>query len=68
MHVPQCIQTTMELKYQTAVPNHFINPSTNTPIIKPSQDNLLGVFRITADNVRLTQVEALHLLSGTEAF
>ncbi len=68
MHVPQCIQTAMELKYQTAVPNHFINPSTNTPIIKPSQDNLLGVFRITADDVRLTQIEAMHLLSGTESF
>lgn len=68
MHVPQCIQTAIELKYQTAIPNHFIDPSTNTPIIKPSQDNLLGVFRITADDVRLTQIEAMHLLSGTESF
>ena len=68
MHVPQCIQTAMELKYRTAVPNHFISPSTNKPIIKPSQDNLLGVFRLTADGILLTQSEALHLLAGTEAF
>ena len=68
MHVPQCIQTGMELKYLTAVPNHFISPSTNKPIIKPSQDNLLGAFRITADDVLLTQSDAMHLLAGTEAF
>lgn len=68
MHVPQCIQTAMELKYLTAVPNHFISPSTNKPIIKPSQDNLLGAFRLTADDVILTQADALHLLAGTEAF
>ena len=68
MHVPQCIQTGMELKYLTAVPNHFISPSTNKPIIKPSQDNLLGAFRLIADDVLLTQADALHLLAGTEAF
>lgn len=68
MHVPQCIQTGMELKYLTAVPNHFISPSTNKPIIKPSQDDLLGAFRLTSDDVLLTQVEALHLLAGTTAF
>ena len=68
MHVPQCIQTGMELKYLTAVPNHFISPSTNKPIIKPSQDNLLGAFRITADDVFLTQSDVMHLLAGTEAF
>ena len=58
----------MELKYLTAVPHHFISPSTNAPIIKPSQDNLLGLFKITGDNVILTQIEAQHLLSGTQSF
>lgn len=58
----------MELKYLTAVPHHFISPSTNSPIIKPSQDNLLGLFKITGENVLLSQIEALHLLSGTQSF
>ena len=58
----------MELKYLTAVPHHFISPSTNSPIIKPSQDNLLGLFKITGENVLLTQIEAQHLLSGTQSF
>lgn len=68
MHVPQSLQAWMELEYLAAVPHHFISPSSNDPIIKPSQDNLLGMFKITGDEVLLTQVEAQHLLSGTEAF
>ena len=58
----------MELKYLAAVQHHFISPSSNAPIIKPSQDNLLGVYKITSDDIELTQTEATHLLSGTEAF
>lgn len=68
MHVPQSTQTQMELKYLAAVQHHFISPSSNTPIIAPSQDNLLGVYKITADDIELTQSEATHLLSGTDAF
>lgn len=68
MHVPQSIQTAMELKYLAAIPHHMISPSTNSPIIKPSQDNLLGLFKITGDGVVFTQVEAGHLLSGAESF
>ena len=68
MHVPQSTQTQMELKYLAAVQHHFISPSQNSPIIAPSQDNLLGVYKITADDIELTQSEATHLLSGTEAF
>lgn len=68
MHVPQSIQTAMELKYLAAIPHHMISPSTNSPIIKPSQDNLLGLFKITGEGVVFTQVEAGHLLSGSEAF
>jgi DNA-directed RNA polymerase beta' subunit len=68
MHVPQSIQTMMELKYLAAVQHHFISPSTNSPIIAPSQDNLLGAFLMTDDDVELTQTEATHLLSGTQSF
>lgn len=68
MHVPQSLQAWMELEYLAAVPHHFISPSSNNPIIKPSQDNLLGVFKLTGDDVLLTQIEAQHLLSGTKAF
>lgn len=68
MHVPQSLQTAMELKYLAAIPHHMISPSTNSPIIKPSQDNLLGLFKLTGDGVLITQIEATHLLSGTQAF
>jgi len=68
MHVPQSIQTTMELKHLAAVPKQIISPSTNSPIIKPSQDNLLGLFKITDDNVFFTQKEFMNLMMGVEAF
>jgi DNA-directed RNA polymerase subunit A" len=68
MHVPQSIQTMMELKYLAAVQHHFISPSTNSPIIAPSQDNLLGAFLMTDDDIEFTQSESTHLLSGTQAF
>tara|TARA_Y100000816_G_scaffold291796_1_gene284407 strand:- start:838 stop:5418 length:4581 start_codon:yes stop_codon:yes gene_type:complete len=68
MHVPQSIQTLMELKHLASVPHHFISPSDNKPIIKPTQDNLLGVFKLTKNEVYLTQNDALHLLAGTQTF
>ena len=68
MHVPQSIQTSMELKYLAAVPKQIISPSTNSPIIKPSQDNLLGLFKITDDNVFFNQKEFMNLMMGVLAF
>ena len=68
MHVPQSIQTAMELKYLCAVPKQIISPSKNAPIIKPSQDNLLGLYKITDDNVFFGQQELMNLLMNVEAF
>jgi DNA-directed RNA polymerase beta' subunit len=68
IHVPQSIQAKCELKYLAAVPNHFISPSNNSPIIAPTQDNLLALFLITNGDVLFTQIEAMHFLSGCESF
>ena len=68
MHVPQSIQTAMELKYLCAVPKQIISPSKNSPIIKPSQDNLLGLFKITDDNVFFPQQEVMNILMGVQSF
>ena len=68
MHVPQSIQTAMELKYLCAVPKQIISPSKNAPIIKPSQDNLLGLYKITDNNVFFGQQELMNLLMNVEAF
>ena len=68
MHVPQSIQTAVELQYLAAVPKMFISPSTNEPIISPAQDNLVGLFKITDDNVFFSQQEVMNMLVGIEKF
>ena len=68
LHVPQSLQTSVELKYLAAVSKHIISPSTNDPIIQPAQDNLVGLFKITDDNVFFTQQEVMNLLVGIEKF
>ncbi len=68
LHVPQSLQTSVELKYLAAVSKHIISPSTNDPIIQPAQDNLVGLFKITDDNVFFTQQEVMNLLVGVEKF
>ena len=68
LHVPQSIQTVMELKYLAAVSKQVISPSYNTPIIKPAQDNLLGLFKITDDTVFFNQTDMMNLLMEVEGF
>ena len=68
MHVPQSLQTAVELKYLAAVSKHIISPSSNEPIIGPAQDNLVGLFKITDDNVFFTQQEVMNMLVGVEKF
>ena len=46
----------------------IISPSENKPIIKPSQDNLLGLYKITDDNVFFNKKEFMNLLSDLTVF
>ena len=68
LHIPQSLQTSVELKYLAAVSKHIISPSTNDPIIQPAQDNLVGLFKLTDDNVFFSQQEVMNLLVGVEKF
>ena len=68
MHVCQSIQTAVELKYLAAVSRMIISPSENKPIISPAQDNLVGMFKITDDNVFFSQQEVMNMLVGIEKF
>ena len=68
MHMPQSLQTVVELKYLAAVSKMIISPSENKPIIQPAQDNLLGLFKLTDDNVFLSQQEFMNMLVGIEKF
>lgn len=68
MHVPLSIQTAMELKMIANVSKQIISPSENSPIIVPSQDNLLGLYKITDDNVYLTRKEVMNMLIDISTF
>jgi DNA-directed RNA polymerase II subunit RPB1 len=67
-HCPQSLQAAVELRYLAAVPKMIISPSENKPIIQPAQDNLLGLFKITDDNVLFSQQETMNMLVGIEKF
>ena len=68
MHVPQSIQTAVELKYLASVSQNIISPSLNSPIIGPAQDNLLGLFKLTDDNVYFSHQEIMNLLVDIDKF
>jgi DNA-directed RNA polymerase II subunit RPB1 len=62
MHVPQSIQTATELKELTYVPLQIISPRIHKPVIGLFQDSLLGLNRITDDNVYFTKAEMMNIL------
>ena len=68
MHVPQSIQTSVELRQLARVPSQIISPRTNTPIITPVQDTLLGIYRITNDGVLFTEVQMMNMLISIDSF
>jgi len=68
MHVPQSIQTSIELRELARVPSQIISPRTNSPIITPVQDTLLGIYRITNDDVLFTELEIMNMLTTIESF
>ena len=68
MHIPQSIQSAVELRYLAAVPKQLISPSKNSPIIVPSQDGLLGLFKITAEGVYFSQQEVMNLMMKISTF
>ena len=68
MHVPQSIQTATELKMIANVSKQIISPSSNSPIITPSQDNLLGLYKITDDDVFFSRKEMMNMLVDITTF
>ena len=68
LHVPQSIQTAIELKMIANVSKQIMSPSSNSPIIVPEQDNLLGLYKITDNNVFFTRKELMNLLIDITSF
>jgi DNA-directed RNA polymerase II subunit RPB1 len=68
MHVPQSLQTSIELEELALVSKHIISPSVNKPIIQPSQDNLLGVYKLTENGIEFTHKEVMNMMMGVKKF
>jgi DNA-directed RNA polymerase beta' subunit len=65
MHMPQNPEAAAELRYLAAVPRHIISPASNSPIVGIFQDNLLGLFRFTRENITMTPKDAMNFLMNT---
>ena len=61
-HIPQDPESEAELKNLAAIPYQLISPAKNKSIIGFFQDNMLGAYRITRENVVFTPREAMNLL------
>ena len=61
LHCPQSIETMSELRDIAAVPYMIIAPRDGKPIIEIVQDTLLGSFRLTKDNVEISDKTMANL-------
>ena len=68
MHVPQSLQTRVELEKLTYVPKQIISPRVHTPVIGLFQDSMLGLNRITMNGVFLTKTEMMNILIYIPSF
>lgn len=64
-HIPQTIQTVIELILIANAKYHFIDPATSKITIKPRLDALVGCYMMTTDGVSLPWEVAVSLLSYT---
>lgn len=64
MHVPQDDESEIELKQLAAIPYQIISPANNKPIIGIFQDNMIGSFRLTRENINFDARQAMNLLVG----
>ena len=62
MHVPQNVLAETELRHLAAIPYQMLSPVGPAPVVGIYQDSLLGSFRFTRPNVKLTPRQAMNLL------
>ena len=68
MHVPQSIASRTELLNLAYVPHQIISPRENKPVISIVQDTLLGVNRLTRENVTMSVQEAMNILCWNDNY
>lgn len=68
MHVPQSKQTEYELMSLASVPTQIISPRESSPIISVVQDIVVGLYRISKDNVVVNNKQYFNILAGNSKF
>ena len=65
IHLPQSIQTKIELEEVADVKWQIITPSRSTTIIGLKQDGLLGAYNLTSPHIRIDWKNAMNIISYT---
>lgn len=65
IHIPLCIQTVTELVLICNAQKRFISPATSDMAVSAKQDTLMGSYRITYDDVKISKSDALNILMAT---
>lgn len=68
LHLPQSVQTENELKMLSNVTSQIVSPRESKPIISVVQDVTLGLYRLTKDNVEITEKQLFNLLMTNSKF
>lgn len=68
MHVPQSIQSVIELEQLTSIPTQIVGPQSNKPVIGCIQDILIGARKFTDDNNFLDKDLVMHLMNFISTF
>tara|TARA_B110000259_G_scaffold169063_1_gene198635 strand:- start:921 stop:6944 length:6024 start_codon:yes stop_codon:yes gene_type:complete len=68
LHLPQSVQTENELKMLSNVTLQIISPRQSKPIISVVQDVTLGLYRLTKDDIRVTEKQLFNLLMSNSRF
>lgn len=68
MHMPQSLMTSQELKDIAAVSKQIIDPATSKPVIKVTQDSIMGAYEMTAPETRLEMGEMMNLMINNTNF
>lgn len=66
--MPQSEQTQNEIKMLAAVSTQIISPRESKPIVSVVQDVALGIYRITKDDVRVSEKQLFNLMMSNSKF
>jgi DNA-directed RNA polymerase subunit A" len=68
MHMPQSVQTMVELQEITIVPKHILSPAKSSPIISLTQDSLVSGYLFTKKGTLLAEDKIFDILAFNDYF